>query len=213
MTDNRNDELRIVGGHHALDLVNTVAPRILDSTDGHDYVAAPAELLAWSRRVAIIDEAEAGAITAAWQASPAVADQALRATVEIREATYAVLARRLAELPADEGALEHLSLRWAAAAARSALAPGDVSAVEVVVGTSPGQTIPDRLAMAAVELLRTVDVSRLRTCPVAEGGCGWLFLDHSRNGSRRWCSMADCGTQAKIRKLTERRRKSATTIS
>jgi predicted RNA-binding Zn ribbon-like protein len=213
MTDSRNDELRIVGGHLALDLVNTVAPRIPDSTDGHDYVAAPAELLAWSRRVAIIDEAEAGAITAAWQASPAVAGQALRATVEIREATYAVLARRLAELPADEGALEHLSLRWAAAAARSALAPGAVSAVEVVVGTSPGQTIPDRLAMAAVELLRTVDLSRLRTCPVAEGGCGWLFLDHSRNGSRRWCSMADCGTQAKIRKLTERRRRSATTIS
>ena len=212
MTDSRNDELHIVGGHLALDLVNTVVPRIPGSTEGHDHIATPAGLLAWSRRVAIVDEAGADAITTAWQGSPGVANQALRATLEVREATYAVLARRQAKLPADEGALEHLTLRWAAATARSALVPGGIGVVEVLVGTSPGLTIPDRLAMAAVDLLRIVNLSRLRTCPVDEGGCGWLFLDHSRNGSRRWCAMADCGTQAKIRKLTERRR-SATTIS
>ena len=78
--------------------------------------------------------------------------------------------------------------------------------VSLIVGTSPTLMIPDRLASSAVELLRTIDIEQLRTCPVAEGGCGWLFLDRSRNGSRRWCSMADCGTQAKIRRLTERRR-------
>jgi predicted RNA-binding Zn ribbon-like protein len=66
--------------------------------------------------------------------------------------------------------------------------------------------IPDRLAGAAVELLTSVDVRGIKPCPVAEGGCGFLFLDLSRNGSRRWCAMADCGTQSKSRRLTERRR-------
>ena len=42
--------------------------------------------------------------------------------------------------------------------------------------------------------------------PPEAGGCGWLFLDQSRNGSRRWCRMADCGSTAKARRLTERRR-------
>ena len=70
--------------------------------------------------------------------------------------------------------------------------------------------IPDRLVAAAVELLRTVELRQLRACPIEEGGCGFLFLDRSRNGSRRWCAMEDCGTQAKIRKLSERRR--ATTV-
>ena len=71
MTDDRNDELHIVGGHLALDLVNTVAPRIPGSTEGHDHIATPAGLLAWSRRVAIVDEAGADAITTAWQGLPA----------------------------------------------------------------------------------------------------------------------------------------------
>jgi predicted RNA-binding Zn ribbon-like protein len=54
--------------------------------------------------------------------------------------------------------------------------------------------------------VRTVDLDRVRVCPLDEGGCGWVFLDRSRNGSRRWCAMADCGTQAKSRRLTARRR-------
>ncbi|MBO4274806.1 CGNR zinc finger domain-containing protein, partial [Microbispora triticiradicis] len=83
-------------------------------------------------------------------------------------------------------------------------APG--RAVRLLVGTSPALLVPDRLAHAAVEFLSTADLRRLRVCPLAEGGCGWLFLDHSRNGSRRWCAMADCGSQAKARRLTERRR-------
>jgi predicted RNA-binding Zn ribbon-like protein len=100
-----------------------------------------------------------------------------------------------------------LSLRWSAAAARSVLVPGGAVA-ELVVGTSPALMIPDRLVAAAVDLVRTVDLRQLRACPIDEGGCGWLFLDRSRNGSRRWCSMEDCGTRAKIRKLGERRRRS-----
>jgi len=81
---------------------------------------------------------------------------------------------------------------------------------DFVVGTAPALMIPDRLVFAVVELVRTVELRQLRTCPVDEGGCGWLFLDRSRNGSRRWCSMEDCGTRTKIRKLAERRR--ATTV-
>jgi predicted RNA-binding Zn ribbon-like protein len=36
-------------------------------------------------------------------------------------------------------------------------------------------------------------------------GCPWLFIDHSKNANRRWCSMDDCGTSAKIRRYVERR--------
>jgi predicted RNA-binding Zn ribbon-like protein len=66
--------------------------------------------------------------------------------------------------------------------------------------------VPDRLAHAAVDLVRGLDVRQLKACPLDEGGCGWLFLDRSRNGSRRWCSMDDCGARAKARRLTARRR-------
>ncbi|MGH3400264.1 MAG: CGNR zinc finger domain-containing protein [Streptosporangiaceae bacterium] len=49
-------------------------------------------------------------------------------------------------------------------------------------------------------------LGRLGICPPEHEGCGWLFLDRSRNGSRRWCTMEFCGAQAKARRLTERRR-------
>jgi len=125
-------------------------------------------------------------------------------------------------------ALGRLFLRWTAAIARGSLAPAGVlptamglppgppesedgrGVARIRYGEVPTWLVPDRLAAACVELVQTVDVLQLKACPLDEGGCGWLFLDRSRNGSRRWCTMEDCGAHAKARRLTERRRRAAT---
>ncbi|SHN06193.1 CGNR zinc finger domain-containing protein [Cryptosporangium aurantiacum] len=200
-------DLRIVGGHLALDLVNTVEPRVPGATDFREHLHTPEDLLDWGLRAGLLDAGEAESVRAAWAASPAAGDQALRATHEVREATYGALLSVLGHSADAAPQLEILSLRWAAATARSALVPGGRGQpVRVVVGTTPAALVPDRLVTEAINLLRTVDVRHLRACPLEQGGCGWLFLDHSRNGSRRWCAMEDCGAQAKARRLTERRR-------
>ena len=65
------------------------------------------------------------------------------------------------------------------------------------------QTPVHRLAHAAIELLTSeADLAVVHCC----AGCRWLFLDHSRGPGRRWCSMADCGTEAKKRRYVQRRR-------
>lgn len=213
-------DFRIVGGHLALDLVNTVTPRLRGQAVEHDYLTSPTELLAWSRRIGLIDLRDYSAVEGTWRSAPELATKALNATLEIREAAYDVFGPRAAHaaVAADgvkhsEGsAFERLMLRWSAAAARSMLIPAagrERGIAELVVGTSPAQLIPDRLVVSAVELVRGVELRQLRACPVGDGGCGWLFLDRSRNGSRRWCSMEYCGTRAKIRKLGERRRATA----
>ena len=215
-------EPRLVGGHVALDLVNTVAPRLpadAGSADAVDYVSTPAALLHWARRVELITSAEADGVAAAWTAAPGSAVQALRAVVDVREATYAVLMAALgAPGAASDGAaaeLERLMLRWTAATARSVLRLGDGSGPPAVLSVAGPEAllIADRLAFAAVDLVRTADLTQLRACPVAEGGCGWLFLDRSRNRSRRWCAMEDCGTHAKSRRLTDRRRSTRATAT
>ena len=222
MTDSSHADFRIVGGHPALDLVNTVTPRLRGGgAVEHDYLTSPAELAAWATRIGLIDVRDYSSVEGTWRSMPELGTKALNATLEIREAAYEVFARRASgAVVAVDGvkysagsAFERLMLRWSAAAARSMLVPDERrerGIAELVVGTSPAQLIPDRLVIAAVELVRTVDLRQLKACPVAEGGCGWLFLDRSRNGSRRWCAMEDCGTRAKIRKLGERRR--ATTV-
>jgi predicted RNA-binding Zn ribbon-like protein len=79
-----------------------------------------------------------------------------------------------------------------------------------MVDSPPVLLVADRVVQDAVDLLSGIDVTRLGRCPVQAGGCGWLFLDHSRNRSRRWCTMEDCGSGAKSQRLTERRRRSRT---
>ncbi|TMI77299.1 MAG: hypothetical protein E6H05_00485 [Bacillati bacterium ANGP1] len=56
---------------------------------------------------------------------------------------------------------------------------------------------------AASELLTSADVRRVRQCQ-SDDGCGWLFIDRSKNGTRRWCSMSVCGNRAKARRHYER---------
>lgn len=63
------------------------------------------------------------------------------------------------------------------------------------------------VAAAAAELLATGDRSRLRRCPAE--GCGRWFHDVSRNGRRRWCSMARCGNRAKVAAHYRRHREAA----
>jgi predicted RNA-binding Zn ribbon-like protein len=57
------------------------------------------------------------------------------------------------------------------------------------------------MANSAVDLLRGDSVHRLKACP----GCGFVFLDETRNGSRRWCAMEDCGTREKVQRYVTKR--------
>jgi len=222
---------RLVGGHLALDLVNTVAPRTPGGGEHEDYLATPADLLRWARRVRVLSDAEAQTVAAAWALTRGADEQALHVVWEIREATYRILAAALS-VDSDRvsvlDALDQVFLRWTAALARGSLAPagmlpavvglaaGDPGAEDAAgvarirYGDVPAWLVADRLAAACVELVQTVEVRQLKACPLDQGGCGWLFVDHSRNGSRRWCTMDDCGAHAKARRLTERRRRSAT---
>ena len=187
-------EFRILGGHPALDLANTVAPR---QPGGEDYLASPEALLSWAGRAGVVRPAEAERIGRAWQPAPGAAQAALADVRAVRAMIDPGLAGH---------GLGELTRRWAAAIGRSTLVPAAAGHAELEVGSDPAPLIADRLVDAVVDLLRNADRSRLRACPIEEGGCGWLFLDRSRNGSRRWCAMDDCGTHVKSRRLTERRR-------
>jgi predicted RNA-binding Zn ribbon-like protein len=206
----RIGQLPLIGGHRALDLVNTVA-RGQPAAARPDHLQEPADLLVWSQRTGLTDAAETREVAEAWRASPPAGGRALAAVRQTRESLFVILSARLAseDEPASmEADLEHLSIAWASAVSRARLTPtpaGPGLARWAITGP-PGQLIADRVTQDAVGLLCEADLGRLGRCPVEAGGCGWLFLDHSRNRSRRWCTMEDCGTGAKAARLTQRRR-------
>jgi predicted RNA-binding Zn ribbon-like protein len=218
-------ELALVGGHPALDLVNTLERGVpLDGERPYDFLSDTSALLRWTVRVGLISDAEADRVGRAWREDTVAAHAGLAAVRDIREGLHLAV---LATIPparggapghpgdpaegeplTGEAALVGLHERWSAAAARATLVldKGDPPRVRLAYGSTPAMLVPDRIAEAALDVLLTADLTRVHRCPVAEGGCGWLFLDQSRNGSRRWCRMADCGTTAEARRLTERRR-------
>jgi predicted RNA-binding Zn ribbon-like protein len=191
-------ELPVVAGHLALDFANTV-----DDPEGrprHDHVATYPDLLSWCVRVGTLSPVQAGRLQDAATSRPRAAAAALRKAHALRAAVQAVFTD-----VADGGSA---STAWAD------LHPFVVDAVshaEIVAGAS-GYVLawPDTEALhamlwpvahAAADLLTGADVLRVKRC----GGCPWLFVDRSKNGSRRWCTMDDCGTHAKIRRYVARR--------
>lgn len=200
------ERLTLVGGHSVLDLVNTVERGLpAPGAEPRDFLGTDDDLVHWAGRAGVVSAVEGAAAGGA----------KLGRVRELREAVHLVVLARLGLREWDDAevtaALELVSRRRGEAAGRSRLRVDGDGALVREVGTEPGWLIGDRLADAAVELLTGADVQRIRRCPVEQGGCGWLFLDRSKNRSRTWCRMADCGNTVKARRLTERRRQDRAT--
>ncbi len=60
------------------------------------------------------------------------------------------------------------------------------------------------IAKSAADLLTSDQLGRVRECANEEEGCGWVFLDDTRNGKKKWCSTTGCGNRAKVRAWYDR---------
>jgi predicted RNA-binding Zn ribbon-like protein len=196
-------DVPLEGGQLALDFVNTVGGLRDDPpSPDEELLVSYEELVAWCVRLGVISDADSRRLLRSARADERGARRALRRAHELRELLYPIF-RAIADgaEPPPE-LLERLrdADREALAQARLELAGGAMR------WTWPA---PDELAdplrpiaHAAVELLTSGPLERMKTC----GNCRWVFLDQSRNHSRRWCSMDECGTQMKQRRFVERRR-------
>jgi len=181
--------MRLDGGHPALELVNTVYGQV-DGPVEYDVLSEPEDLVTLARRLGLAE-----------RATPASA-AALADARALRDGVDRVLRARLAGRPAPRRALAALTAAKRAAVDAARLAPRSDAFAWSWPADDP-QTPVHRFAHAAAELLTdAAELSRLRQC----AACRWLFLDYSRGAGRRWCSMADCGTEAKKRRYVERRR-------
>jgi predicted RNA-binding Zn ribbon-like protein len=173
------DGFKFRSGHAALDLAATLAAR--HRPEPRELLATPGDLDRWLRAAAV----------AATVAPATPAD--LRAARALREGLYRLAAACIAghAFAARDRALVNVWSARALPAARLGPAPGRPGRV-----TAPS-TVREALAAIArdaVELYSGAGAARIRQC----GGCSILFVDASRAGRRRWCSMAACGNKDKV---------------
>lgn len=195
------DEMTLEEGTLCVDFANTL--------DWHasanpvetlkDYPA----LVQWSLEKNFLSPEESNSILAEAARNPQGASQALGRAVEFREAVYRIL---VAAIRNEKPDLEDLRILDACSAEalphRKLILKGDH-----LFWTWEGlENLTDLLwpvIVSALDLITSSQLHRVGQC-ADDRGCGWLFLDLSRNRSRQWCSMESCGNRAKARRHYQR---------
>ena len=193
-------------GRLCLDFVNTV--RFRPVSDRLELINTYDDLLAWARQATIITPDEAAALATAALKNRRSAANALSAARVLREAIYSIVSSRAVALPAPEADVRTVNRSVGQAMAHAGLVPAG-SRFEWGWPDCPPDL--DRIAWwvarSAAELLTSSDLTFVREC--AGYNCGWIFMDATKNRSRRWCDMRTCGNRAKSRRHHERRRAAA----
>ena len=192
---------RLVGGHLALDFANTLSSR--NTADRpKERLGDYRELILWASAAGLLSKAEARRLEREARARPADAEAVVAFARDLREA----LARLLtAPDKTRTGDLALVNEALARAPARDGLvAQGKAYAWRLDAEGEPLERPLWPILWEGAALLTSEQRTRISACRAED--CRWLFLDLSRNRSRRWCSMEDCGNRAKARRHYARTR-------
>jgi predicted RNA-binding Zn ribbon-like protein len=199
---------RYVGGDPSIDLVNTTewTNRGLE----RDRLSSYDRLTRWAEGAHVITPADAKRLRAVGAEHPRASRDAYEAARRLRALLQRVFLA-VARGTSLESELDQLNAVLADALTRARLTrsrSGAKPAAVVWAWRGWGERLESMLwpvAWSAAALLQTGDVARLRVCDGPE--CGWMYIDRSRNGLRRWCQMDVCGTKAKTRRRRARARR------
>ena len=204
-TEQRPQEFQfdLSGGHLALDFVNSISRR--DSPEKTvEHLNTPRDLISFARQTGLLSSSQAEALERNAESRSRAATQTLRNAIALREAAFRTL----------------LSIAHKKAVAAEDVEPIDKAAIEAlrhrhIVHADGGYEwrwnddatlgrILWPIAQSAAELLTSPELKKVRECEARD--CYWLFLDNSRNRTRRWCSMDACGNREKARRHYHRQR-------
>jgi predicted RNA-binding Zn ribbon-like protein len=196
--------IALIGGHPALDFANTAGWHASDSR--HEWLTDYGDVVGWARHAAGLPATEAAGLLKRAARDPVAARRAYGKVIRLREADYRIFAALAQHRAPAEEDLAELHAAHVAALEAARFAPGPDGRL-VLAWPSGGADFlrPIHSVMVdAAALLGSADLARLRQC--GNHPCGWLFLDRSRNGSRRWCSSAECGNASRVRRFRARQR-------
>lgn len=199
----------LVGGSLCLDFANTADWHAGDAPV--ELLTGYEVLLAWARAAGVIDGQRAQRLASEAARSPDATAATLRRAIMLREAVYRLFSRLAAGDEADLADLATINAELAHALPHRLVE----RTPDGVLGWGWRDDGLDCLlwpvVLSAAELLTSDDLDRVREC---DGhGCGWLFIDNSRNRSRRWCSMESCGNRAKARRHYQRSRDATPSVT
>ena len=202
-TETHAGNLKLIGGWLCLDFVNTVDWR--NSDHPHEWFTKYSDLVSWSRHAGILTGNEARDLLQKADMHPEDAKAVLDRAIILRETFYRVFSAISTHHSSSASDITILNMELSKAMAQMQLMPtADRSSWTFGFKDNALDRMLWPVVRSAADLLTSNKLSKINKC--SEKDCGWLFLDMSRNRSRRWCDMKDCGNRAKARRHYQRER-------
>jgi predicted RNA-binding Zn ribbon-like protein len=163
-------------------------------------------LTALSLKTEILDERQVVSLLEIAEKKPAEAEKVLIRARRLRESIYRLYKAAAENWQPESGDLSVLNreLDFARRHQRLTSTQGSNFAFEWIDKTKSLDSMLWQIAESAAKFLVEGDVTRIRQC--GSENCNWLFLDATRNRSRQWCDMKDCGNLAKVRRFRRKQR-------
>jgi predicted RNA-binding Zn ribbon-like protein len=195
-----------IGNSPCFDIINTVHSRYDRSQP--DYLTSYSDLVKWSAGGNLITKDQRAQLLAAGESKPRSAATAFKRGIELRELLYRLFRAVIQNEQARSRDVLDLNTWVSRVLQRRRVVPN---------GRTYGWSWDEdpeafdrplwEVVAAAVDVLVSGDPKRIKQCPSPDG-CGWLFYDVSKNGTRRWCDMRHCGSLSKSRRYYERHKHS-----
>ena len=199
------DRFDFDGGALCLDFANTVEWHAGEHPDDklHNYT----DLVAWAEAAAVLSPAHAERLREMALKQPELAKAAFDRAINFREAIYRLFVAVTERKPFQEDDLAFLNEALGESLSHLQVVPSSARFEWGWVESPPRfDQLLWPVARSAGELLISDELARVSQC-ADDRGCGYLFVDMSRNRSRRWCSMESCGNRAKAHRHYQRRQK------
>ena len=193
------ETFRCPGGELCLDFCNTGQDVRGTGKAEDEWLTDFGELVAWLHAAGALSAKQASAQRAAAERAPEAAQRVWSRALRFREALARALLAKAQGRAAFTDDLELIEQEYARSARYARLAPAEEGFRWVLPAEADELELTLRpLAESAVSLMTSPRMARLRRCGNAT--CYWLFLDETKNASRRWCEMASCGNLMKVRR-------------
>src|SRR5882762_601910 len=200
------ETFRCPGGALCLDFCNS--GQGIRGSRQEEWIPTFADLVDWLEAAEALTESQALGLRAGGAEAPQAAQQLFKRAIAFREALARVLLARTegrAAAPADLRIIDAQYARTAPFARLAATPEGFAWSLDAAASALDAALRP--IVESAIGLLTSSKLARLRRC--GSPTCYWLFLDETKNCSRRWCEMASCGNLMKVRRHRANQHRSA----
>lgn len=194
--------LSLLGGRPCLDFVNTLDWR--GSDQPVEFLHTYQDLVAWSRYAGTISLNEANYFNQRSKKRLSKQTKVLRKAINLRETIYRIFSSLSEGKPAPINDLVAFNKFLSQTMKNSQIVRvKDGYQLNLRGEMAKLGGILNPLIQSAADLLVSEELKRVKKC--GDPACGWLFLDTSRNKSRRWCNMSDCGNRAKAKRFYKKK--------